>query len=407
MDIRWDNPAMIRGNGKFTVQGVNVYRSYDSQFSGYVKLNSTPLGSMFYRDGTTNTTVTGETATYTAEGQSHPGGHYIIQADHYPIVKAGTQALPADSPSDVTVTIDGQNIKPLKVLGLTGEIYLDQRRYWDKVRRQVSTPVLPTDSSVTTISYQYNTNLIQSTAAQRIFYKVTTVATYGGETVETPLTAVEGISSDEIEKLDYIWKEAIRRNRWILEQGGEAVKVFIRKWLGDRCSCWSDTHKQARNDCLSCFGTGIVGGYEGPFDILIAPQDGERRVELTPSGLAVMHQYEVWTGPTPMLSQRDFIVRQNNDRYTIGAVNTPSHRGNLLQQSFAIGYISERDIRYQVNANSISLDFPQTRVRDWNQPGTEGTQYPMVTDNSEIGTDKSQDGTQERGRTPTYGRIMR
>ena len=406
MDIRWDNPSLIRGNGKFTVQGVNIYRSYDSQFSGYEKLNSSPLGTLFYRDSTQNTPVSNESATYVARGGDHPSGHYIIQAANYPLVKAGSQALPADQPTDVTVIIDGQSVKPLKVDGRKGLIYLDQRKYWDPVQRRISTPVLPGDSSTTYISYLYNTNLITTVAAQRTFYKVTTVAEYNGTEVETPLTAVEGISSYEIEKLDYIWKEAIRRNRWILEQGGEPVKVFIRKWLGERCTCWSDTHMTSRNDCLSCFGTGIVGGYEGPFDVLIAPQDGERRVELTPQGLSVIHQYEVWTGPTPMLSQRDFLVRQNNDRYSIGAINTPSNRGNVLQQSFSIGYISERDIRYQVNANTI-LTYPQTRTRNPSDPGVVGTQYPMVTDNSNIGSSNSQDGTQDRGRTPTYGRIVR
>jgi hypothetical protein len=409
-DIRWDNPALIRGNGKYNVVGVNIYRSSDSQFSGYEKLNPTPIGTTFYRDSTQNQTVMNESATYTAQGDDHPEGLYIIQTKNRPLVKAGTQAIPADSPDDVRVVIDGVLVKPLSVKGDTGEIFLDQRRYWDPVLRQLVTPTLPTTGSITQVSYQYNTSLITSQLAQRTFYKLTTVTQTDSGFVETPLKAVEGVSAFEIEKMDYIWKEAVRRNRWILEQGGEAVKVFIRKWMGQRCSCWSTIHKQAKNDCLSCFGTGVMGGYEGPFDILIAPQDGERRIEMTPNGMQVMHQYEVWTGPTPLLSQRDFIVRQNNDRYSIGAVNVPSNRGTVLQQSFMIGYIDEKDIRYQVPANADMLDnlaYPQTRQTNRENPGQEGTKYPQVTNITNTGAEKAGDGWQDRGRTPTYGRIVR
>ena len=74
---------------------------------------------------------------------------------------------------------------------------------------------------------------------------------------------------------------------------------------------------------MECYGTGFVGGYEGPIDIIIAPDDADRRVTQTPNGRRLEHQYEVWIGPTPMLSQRDFIVKQESefvagDRWTLG-----------------------------------------------------------------------------------------
>ena len=186
------------------------------------------------------------------------------------------------------------------------------------------------------------------------------------------------------------------------------MKVFIRKWVGERCKCWSENHKQAENDCLVCFGTSIVGGYEGPFDILVAPQDGERTVELTENGLSMTQQYEVWTGPTPLLSQRDFIVRQNNDRYSVGPVNIPSNRGTVLQQHFMLGYLPEKDVRYTISASGARLRYPETRVpASWEKPGVEGTVYPQTTHNTNVGEEKVRDGMQDRGRTPTYGRIVR
>ena len=76
-----------------------------------------------------------------------------------------------------------------------------------------------------------------------------------------------------IEKLDYIWREAVRRNRWILDQGGERIKIFIRKAVGISCGCSSDTHRHPSATCEVCFGTGIIDGYDGPFDSIIAPDD--------------------------------------------------------------------------------------------------------------------------------------
>jgi hypothetical protein len=64
------------------------------------------------------------------------------------------------------------------------------------------------------------------------------------------------------------------------------------------------------------------------------------------------HTYEVFTGPQPLLSQRDFILKENGDRYSIGPVRMPSSRGNVLQQHFTLGSLDDADIRYQVPIKS-------------------------------------------------------
>jgi len=221
---------------------------------------------------------------------------------------------------------------------------------------------------------------------------VTTVGYHSdGELVETPLEHAVATSSYEIEKVDYIWREAVRRNRWILEQGGERVKAFIRKSTGLRCLCLEDDyHKQPVNDCLTCFGTGFVGGYEGPYDILVAPDDAERRLAQKDIGRTVEHTYEVWTGPAPLLSQRDFLVKVNGDRYSIGAVRMPTNRGMILQQHFNIGHLDEKDIRYRV-----PMDDPMRSVAGRFVPsGPENEAEAKITDTQSVPAEK-----QLRGRT--------
>ena len=188
-----------------------------------------------------------------------------------------------------------------------------------------------------------------------------------------------------IEKLDYIWKEAIRRTRWMLNQGGERVKLFIKRSAGVRCGCNSIEHKQPQFDCEVCFGTGILGGYDGPYDIIIAPDDAERGIT------------QSFTGPSPLISQRDFIVKLSGDRYGIGPVRMPSNRGMQLQQMFSISYLDEVDIRYKVPIfDPTFMKFPETR---WIVPG-EGKSTPMMTEKHNI-----DDHREIRGNTVTYENI--
>jgi hypothetical protein len=197
---------------------------------------------------------------------------------------------------------------------------------------------------------------------QRIHYRATCVGipidkdlslVQPQDLVETPIEHATVTSTMEVEKLDWIWREAIRRNRWILEQGGERVKIFLKKNMGLRCPCIPDDyHGQPINDCRDCYGTEFIGGYDGPYEAIISPDDAERKRSQKDKGRTIEHSYEVWTGPSPVLSMQDFLVKINGDRYTVGAVRFPSNRGNVLQQHFTIGHIDEKDIRYRVPMTS-------------------------------------------------------
>jgi hypothetical protein len=256
----------------------------------------------------------------------------------------------------------------------------------------------------------------------KVFYRLTTVAIDASGTsitglVETPLGYTEPISPMNSEKFDYIWREAVRRNRWILEQGGERVKLFIRRTTGVKCDCvWDERleeySKQPLNHCLRCYGTGWRGGYEGPIDIIIAPDDNERRVTQTPNGRRLEHAYEVWIGPSPMLSQRDFIVKQNGERYSVGPTRRTQVRGLILQQAFQIGYLDTGDIRYRVPMSDLErLPWPETRyTRPEEAPCVESEPYPVGFDYqaspmmSEAA--KIPDGREQRGRTPVWQLIQ-
>lgn len=412
-DLMWDDPAGLTLNSRFTICGVNIYRSFDSEFGPFDRITDFPVGSIFWRDQTDNVLIPDEVVTDDrwllrgVETTEVTGKRFAFKTLRYPIVKAGSQNIPANSADDVQVFVDGVRAVILRVDGYHGEIELDVSPYPEVGTQRLSTPVVPGPNSVVTVAYRYNRSFLRTDLDQRVFYRITTVGYPASmpiekvqpqDLVETPLERAIATSNAEFEKIDWIWKEAVRRNRWILDQGGERVKVFLRKNVGQPCPCVQNPdYKQAQNDCPLCYGTAILGGYEGPYDIVIAPDDAERRISQKDIGRTVEHVYEVWTGPTPLLSMRDFVVKIDGDRYSIGAVRRPTNRGMILQQHFSIGYLDQKDIR-----TFVPLDNPRGFIVNQLTPVVPPQNFPAAP------TDKVHipDERELRGRTAAWENIV-
>lgn len=363
-DIVWDDPAVLSINSQFCILGVNIYRSFDSEFGPFERISELLIGSNFWRDQTDNELVVDEDVSdqFVLRGDcsatGSDGPRWVFKTQCAPIVKEGSQRVHANRAEDVQVFIDGAEAGVLRVHGFSGEVEIDPRIFADVATQKLDPSLVPGPDSVVTCTYRYTRSLLKTDLGQRVFYRLTTVGIpvecdpstmQAQDLIETPIEDASATNSYEIEKLDYIWRESMRRNRWILQQGGERVKMFIRKVVGHPCPCIPDDyHKQPQNDCSICFGAGIIGGYEGPYEMIIAPDDAERRISQKDIGRTVEHAYEVWTSSSPILSQRDFLVKLNGDRYSVGPVRFPSNRGMVLQQHFNIGHLDELDIRYQV-----------------------------------------------------------
>jgi len=438
LDLRWDDPSTLHGgpiecggpdNSRWSIVGVNIYRSDTGERGPYYRLNSFPVGGTFYRDCTDNQLVEREIVDWNLrwidKGDAANNRLWRFCTRFSPVVKRDGQAIPADSPVDVSVSIDGQVVPVDMVFGPTGEIDLINRPTYDPSTEKVIDPILPNEdgSSEVLVTYYRKSNFVKTDleTKAKVFYRVTTVAidptgTMPSGYVETPLGYSRPVTPMNVEDLDYIWREAIKRNQWMLEQGGERVKLFIRRVTGIPCPCQWDARlfefmEQPLSNCEDCYGTGYVGGYEGPIDMIISPDESERSVRQTPMGRKLEHQYETWTGPSPMLSQRDFIVKQNGERYSVGPVRRPTVRGHILQQHFNIGYLDECDIRYSVSvAGTTTLPWPETRyTRPEEAPCIEADPYPEGYDYeaAQMGTEvaKIPDGREQRGRTPVWANI--
>lgn len=443
LDLRWDDPSVLTRNTPFTIVGVNIYRSDASQQGPYRRINEFPVGGTFFRDQATSTWISKEVIQWNS--------HWLFKGDapndrkwmfrtRSPITKrfiTAPQQAPnfANAPADVVLHVNGVEVPVSDVFGPNGEVTLINAPAYDIATEKFELPALPRGpEDVVEISYRTVSNVIPSGLDKHVWYRFTSVAldadTPSGY-IETPLRYAEPHSVIEVESLDYIWREAMRRNAWILGCGGERVRIFIRKCSGIPCDCCIEPRtleysKQPSSRCLVCFHTGFIGGYEGPFEGILAPDDAERRISQSGSGRRKEHSYEVWTGPSPLLTMRDFVVKQTNERYSIGAVRRPTHRGNLLQQHFTIAYFDQGDIRYRVPMDgTTNLPWPETRGGDYppefnprpvdaalegnpNFPGAGDGQWPTGTDNDHpMLTEKvhgtpTPDGLERRGRTKVW-----
>lgn len=408
-DLRWDKPTDPALNSRFHILGVNVYRSFDSEYGPFHRLTDVPLGVRCWQDRTDVEVVVDEDVTHAftlsdATGAGIERRRYVFRVAKGPIVVSGSQGTISHDPFDVWVTINGQRALVLAVTGFSGEVEIDVRAFPNVATQLFERGPVPCPDGLVTCTYRHLRQLVKTDLMQRVFYRVTTVGVPmgcgdcgPGDVVETPLEYAAAASSYEVEKLDWIWREAVRRNRWILEQGGERVRLFLKKNVGVSCPCFQfEHHHQPQNDCLLCYGTGILGGYEGPYEAIIAPDDAERRLAQKETGRAVEHSYEVWTGPTPLLAQRDFLVKLNGDRYSVGPVRFPSNRGMVLQQHFTIGHIDERDIRQKVPMGNPARF---AAVSFLPRPPEEGGPTP-ITDKANI-----PDERELRGRTVAWENI--
>jgi hypothetical protein len=265
-DIRWDNPRLIPQNNHLNIVGVNVYRSTENPYGPYVKVNSTPVGVLYFRDETKEVYTT-ENATPTVRYLDVPDKRWYIYAQRKPLIQPGTNGRITDRIEDVKLEIDDGDgtfleVPAFTVSGQTGEITLISNPTFNNVINQVIPPRLPwPPNGRIRLSYTYLSNQVLSQLNQRIYYKVTTVAVDPNDPskrIETPLDEAEFRSTFDMEEIDWIWREGIRRNRWMLEQSGERVKVFTRMWMGERCPNYEDSHGQSHQDCETCFPAGSM-----------------------------------------------------------------------------------------------------------------------------------------------------
>lgn len=401
---------------QFEVLGHRVYRSDESPTHGFRLVSGELLPARAFRDRTTIREIHQEDVTnrFTSRGTDERGEwRFIVR--NTPIAVRRSQLRASYNPEDVKVEIavnqgDGSPPKVVqvpvtKVNGDTGEITINHRKWLDLETNREMDPILPDlsdnpSSGVVFCSYPFGESLVQTAFNRAYYYRVTTVARRlsDDKIVETPLTETEVASSLQLDGNDYIWNEANRRNRWLLEQAGESVLFFLRKRSGPLCHCFDPTHQRGRTDCPDCFGTQYRGGYEGPFEVYTTPFEGQKSVEFTEMGLTMNISYEITILDPFLISSGDLMIRQDGQRYLIGSVTPHGARGTIRVQQATVTRLPESDYRQNVpvHPTQTKLSGPLL-VDNGRMPGED---KPILTDTTEA------DQREIKGHSITFENIM-
>jgi len=329
---------------------------------------------------------------------------YVIQVERVPIVDSSGTNTPTDNISEVEVFINGQPATIKKVCGKEGTIYLEKDKVWDEIRREWYEPIVPIETSEVLVTYKTKLHTTKTALRKKYFYKVTAVT--DEDETDLDLIKPEFLAP---EKITYIFAEAVRRNAWILDQAGERVLFYAKKKAGEVCPCTQRdvkqrSHRRSDQDCDICYGSGFIGGFDGPWPIIIAPLTTEQRINQTERGLNLKYQIETWTGPSPLMQQRDMIVRRNCDRCIIGPI-TPAEGpgGVILQQHFTLEYLDTTDIRYKFPMQPLPNQLQQPGI---DKAGTKLAEIHSPAEREELVTDKGIDSGTGR-KTIVRGRSIK
>jgi hypothetical protein len=386
------------------VRGYNIYRAEDAA-RNWVKVNQYPVQGSRFRDqiqfGTEEYTFDLE-RDWVEKGSI---GSYRLRAKgatFWSSAVAGRATLAAH-PDDVILLINGIPVRPSRVIGSEGEIWLPMD---PSLLRDGSGATYPSwsleQSQTIKIQYQKLVNNVNLYLSTQTFYTVVPVDAVGGELhlPGSPGSEVRGIM--DVDSMDYMQKRMVEYNAWIFEQVGEPSWLLIRKTKGDPCGCVNPETHEAKTACQICHETGFVGGYYGPLDFLFIDPDSEATVQLDEGGRKVERSSKSYLGPSPIIKSGDLIVRRNGERLIVGPVTYKSPRGVLLQQEYTAELLPPGSTRYLIplypegplpTFNPAFKDLPPKEGEPLSDPKTDPTK-------------NWKNDVRPLGRTTTFGRIM-
>lgn len=410
IDIYWDDPRWLPAMDEFEIVGHRVYRSAESPEANFELISGdTTLISRNFRDRTEIQRIHREevTSRFVSKGDNERKEYFFL-VRKAPIVVPNSQLLDEQHVDNVVVEIlkSGNQLhlaKLGKVLGDTGEVHIETRRYLDLESNQLQDPVLPDFTAGDKIycTYYYGSRIVQVAFNRPYYYRVTTVARRksDGRIVETRLPDTNVASNLQLDSKDYIWARANDYNQWVLEQAGEKNLFLLRKRSGERCSCFDGVHGRGRFDCPECYGTGYVGGYEGPFEAWCTPFEANKSLSHTDPGLALDMTYDLTILDPFLLNPGDLMVRRDGQRFEIQNTNPIGPRGTIRVQSASVSRMQESDYRHRIplHPTQTKLSAP-LEVDAGRQPDI---LKPIITDSPHQGDD-----SEKKGRTIVFGNIQ-
>lgn len=145
--------------------------------------------------------------------------------------------------------------------------------------------------------------------------------------------------------------EIRNRYKWLLSMGGERVLLYKVKRTGTRCPNYDQVRKTSQQNHQDniCYGTGFVGGYFAPIEIVVSMISGAPEAAIVGEwGRLRSYTPRSWTLWEPLLQNGDFIVRRNNQRLWITNVYARRWKHFITRQDFETTEIERDNPIYQI-----------------------------------------------------------
>jgi hypothetical protein len=409
-------------------KGYNVYRSYDHP-SNWKRLNPAVWRGHFWRDQAALEEVSYiiKDSDWVEQGELGRWGFKLPEIPYEDVVQSRPKV--ANSPDDVKVFLTDMfnnttEVRPVQVRALDQTVWLpadntlpmggavsdEAQVYTDNVNK-----VNYGGIQETKVRYKRLANYVDIyTSMARQFYTVVGVGE-NGELHKPGADRSKVVNTQEVDNLTWEFAEMVNRNQWIFEQVGEPAYVFFRRTRGEPCGCVRpeagiDT---PRHGCPSCYETGVVGGYYGPYDLLYVPPDSALMREIDEGGgIKTTRDSRSFLTNTPIVQDGDLIIRRNGERLVVHGVTYKNPRGVLLQQDFGVELLKEGDTRYLIPIQTGLPTLFDPIVRNNPDQGVDphhlkGDGEPLVDVRGESNKQPWENQSAiPIGRTVTFGRIL-
>jgi len=176
----------------------------------------------------------------------------------------------------------------------------------------------------------------------------------------SPLPATTFSKGSGIDKrLQLVQDSVVRRSMVALRHfSGVHLAVLKRKHYGSRCTrCFDVATKHILvSNCVSCFGTGWVGGYYTAFGTLGRVIESAVNTSLESTGVTELTRAKIDTINFPRLEVEDILVElASNRRWEVNLVDVTNLRRRRVLQSCTCTELAPTSIKYKVPVNAGHL----------------------------------------------------
>lgn len=128
----------------------------------------------------------------------------------------------------------------------------------------------------------------------------------------------------------------------------DSMYLLNKMRTGQRCNCYDSIRKQADPQCLSCFGTGYVGGYYEPTEIKVNffTPISEEGVYIPSDDFNKTAPIQLWTSNFPVIEAGDILVDNKNRRYIIQNCQRSTKNYFLFRQTVVAHVLPRSNIAY-------------------------------------------------------------